>query len=112
MNHNLENVIATTCTETLSVWRTYFRHAAPRYARSLPARLTILYHLIGPMFRVLSNRWCVFQNSPDWVVHVLALTARRKCSAELTEASQQLVTEAVDEWQLRKRTRQRVRRKQ
>lgn len=105
MNDHLENAIASTFAESHAL-RQQFKHAAPRYVRRLSTKLLAAYYLWQPFFRLHTNRWCVFQDSPDWLVHALASTARRKGVRELSEAGQKLVAEATDEWQLRKRKRQ------
>lgn len=109
MNTDLHVAIRTTFVESLDVQRNTPRRSLPRYAKRLRLKLAAFFYMVPVMWRVVSHRWCVFQDAPDWVVHLATIIARRRRTAEISENGEIFLAEALDEWQLRKRKRNQAR---
>ena len=109
MNTDLHSTIKTAFEDSLTVRRVAPRKTLSRRFRSLRLQIALYFYSVSVLWRIALGRWCVFQDTPDWVVFLFMLIARRRTTAKANQNVEIFLAEAVDEWQLRKRKRNQAR---
>lgn len=109
MNTDLHSTIKTAFKDSLTVRRVAPRKTLSRRFRSLRLQIALYFYSVSVLWRIALGRWCVFQDTPDWVVFLFMLIARRRTTVKADQNVEIFLAEAVDEWQLRKRKRNQAR---
>lgn len=109
MNTDLHSTIKTVFEDSLTVRRVALRKSLPRRLRSLRLQIAMYFYSVSVLWRIALGRWCVFQDTPDWVVFLFMLVARRRTAVKANQNVEIFLAEAVDEWHLRKRKRNQAR---